>query len=520
MRFLYLIATAATVLAATPAPTTINAAPTATTGSPTVAPAGPTTSTAPAATTGASSTPNACPPRVRQAWSTMTPAAKALYIQAVSLGMQKGYHHRFVEIHLEPASNNEAHDNFFFYWHRAFLLAYENMLRSLGPQFACITLPFWDYATLGANFISGGCTNMLECGPLLKDFGGSLPQGSTGPLQVTINGLELEAANCVVSPLTQNFCQNSTAFAAGKCFNCMPRNDWSQAPVPPDVNALSVFSNVLGDTPPTLEGVTSGVQWGTHNMVHAVLDSTMGSFASPADPVFYAHHATTDALHAIYYNCIVAPSPPRDKTTDPRTWTDSRNYAGKTISPTDVITMKVGEAETMPVSIWTATTSPIYPFFQGIPQTYPAYADTQGLGAYSYTYNFTGTMLDGMNSQCSAYKPPVSMLLSGAKIVPKDPVAREASWLQEATILASNYYTSQRDITHQVQMMLCVYYNECLGGVFDYSEEFKTNFHTSKKPPCKRIIDDLAAGMTVIGVPGWERTMLKTYPCNAPSKSF
>ncbi|KDO22239.1 hypothetical protein SPRG_12325 [Saprolegnia parasitica CBS 223.65] len=463
----------------------------------------------------------ACPtPRIRRAWSQYCQADKDLYIKAVSLGMKRGYHHRFVEIHIEPASNSEAHEGFFFYWHRAYLLAYENMLRSLGPQFACITLPYWDYASLGANFISGECTDMLNCGPLLKDFGGSLPQAAKGPYTLTVNGQVFQADNCVVSPLTRNFCQNSTAFNSNKCFNCMPRNDWSKAAVPPDVNALSIYNNVLGDVPPNLDGVTSGVQWGTHNMVHAVLDSTMGTFASPSDPVFYAHHATTDALHAIYYNCVVGGVPPKNPYDDDRTWTTTRNFAGKTIVPSDLITMKVGEAGTVPASIWTATSNPIYPFFQGIPQTYLPYADTTKLGAYSYKYNFTGTMLEGMNKQCTAFKPAGAVLLTTDGGRPSAAATKESMWLRDATILASNYYTEDSDITHQVQMMLCVYYNECLGGVFDYSDEFKTNFHVSKKPPCKRIVDDLAGGNTVIGVPGWERTMLKTYPCNGASALF
>ncbi|OQR90611.1 hypothetical protein ACHHYP_05379, partial [Achlya hypogyna] len=413
-----------------------------------------------------------CPlPRVRRPWSQLSPADKTLYLQAVALSMKKGYHQRFVEIHVDPASSAEAHDNVFFYWHRAFLLGYENMLRSLGSQYACLTLPFWDYPALGTTFIAGGCSNMLQCGSLLQDFGGAKPKAANGPYTLMVNGVLFQADNCVSSTMTQNFCQNSTAFAAKRCFNCVPRNDWSKVPVPPDVNVLSIYNNILGDVAPTLAGVTSGVQWGTHNMVHAVLDSVMGTLASPADPVFYAHHATTDALHAIYYNCVVASKPPQNPYTDVRTWTTTRNSGGKTIGAADPITMNVGEAGTPPASIWTATTSPIYPFFKGLPQTYAAYTDSTSIGAYSYSYNFSGTLLDGMNTQCTAFKPASASLLAGSdnEILP-DATKQEATWLHEASTLASEYFADARDVSHQVQMMLCVYYNECLGGVFDYSE--------------------------------------------------
>ena len=33
----------------------------------------------------------------------------------------------------------------FILWHRRYMLAYENMLRSLHPDFECVTLPYWNY---------------------------------------------------------------------------------------------------------------------------------------------------------------------------------------------------------------------------------------------------------------------------------------------------------------------------------------------------------------------------------------
>ncbi|EQC42059.1 hypothetical protein SDRG_00902 [Saprolegnia diclina VS20] len=460
------------------------------------------------------------PPRVRRAWSQYSRNEKETYISAVALAMQKGLHHRFMEIHMEPSSEREAHDCLFFYWHRAFLLAYENMLRSLSPQYAGVTLPYWDYATIGANFIAGSCTNMLTCGTLLKDFGGSLPLGSAGIKTFTVNGEIIESDNCVKSNLTSSFCQSTSAFMSNKCIGCMPRNDWSQVAVPPDVNVLSVYNNILGTVAPTLAGVTSGVQYGTHNMVHAVLNAIMGTFASPADPVFYAHHAMVDALHTIYYSCVVARKPPINKGADARTWTSCRNFNGRTILPTDTITMKGGNAGAQPTSVWLPT-HPLNPYFAGIPKLYTGYTDTTQLGAHSYSYNFTGTMLDKMNKQCTKFHPSLaSFLYEPNEEAASADVTTEISWLQDATRLASKFYTDPKDVNLQVQMMLCVYYNECLGGVFDYSEKFKTSFRVSVKPPCKSIIDDLARGDVVIGVQGWESLLLKRYPCNNPSVLF
>ncbi|OQS00810.1 hypothetical protein THRCLA_05856 [Thraustotheca clavata] len=471
-------------------------------------------------------------PRVRRAWSHYSAEEKALYIDAVALSMKNGYHQRFVEIHMEPTSEREAHGCLFFYWHRAFLFAYENMLRSLDSKYACITIPFWDYATIGSKFQAGSCKNMLDCGPLLKDFGGSLPRGRRA-LSQSVNGAGFQSDNCVSSAMTKYFCQSTSAFTSKSCYNCMPRNDWSKVSVPPDVNVLNIFNNILGASQPTLSSVTSGVQYGTHNMVHAVLDSVMGTFASPSDPVFYSHHATVDAMHAIYYKCIVGAD--SLKADNSKVWSSCRNYIGKTIVPGDIIAMKVGETGTRTQSIWTATSSPIYKFFKDLKQTYPDYADISKLG---YSYDFSDTALDGMYTNCKKFKPSKSLFLEEmdekkhhkhhkakkAKkeegSVEKDCLSKEFDWIDEATTLASKYYTDPSDVYNQVHIMTCVYYNECRGGVYDYSDEFKENFRVEHGPPCKRVIDDLARGDCAIGVPNWEKIMLKHYQCDSPSEDF
>ncbi|EQC30535.1 hypothetical protein SDRG_11852 [Saprolegnia diclina VS20] len=482
-----------------------------------------TTLYATAALAWAETTQRTLPPRVRRAWSQHSPNEKETYISAVSLAMQKGLHHRFMEVHMEPSSEQEAHGCLFFYWHRAYLLAYENMLRSLGPQYSGVTLPYWDYATIGANFIAGSCKNMLTCGSLLEDFGGSLPQGPAGKMKNTVNGTTIASDNCVKSNLTSSFCQSTSAFNSNTCLGCIPRNDWSKVAVPPDVNVLSVYNNILGTVAPTLAGVTKGIQYGTHNMVHATLNAIMGTFASPGDPVFYAHHAMVDALHTIYYNCVVAPKPPINKGADARTWSSCRSFNGSTIRPTDVITMKGGNAGTIPTSVWMSP-HPLNPYFASIPQLYMDYTDTTMVGDSAYSYNFTGTMLDKINQQCTKFHPSLaSFLYEPNEAATSTEVTTEIAWLQDATRLASKFYTDPKDVNLQVQMMLCVYYNECLGGVFDYSEEFKTSFRVTGKPPCKTIIDDLAqgdAGDAVIGVEGWESVLLKRYSCDNPSMLF
>ncbi|EQC30536.1 hypothetical protein SDRG_11853 [Saprolegnia diclina VS20] len=474
-----------------------------------------------------------CPnPRVRKAWSTFSQTEKDTYIDAVSLAMKNGLHQRFVEIHMDPPSEREAHACMFIYWHRAFLLAYENMLRSLGTQFACVTIPFWDYPRLGANFAGRQCRSMLDCSDLLKDFGGSLPRGRNGARTYAVSGVSFQSDNCVSSRMTQNFCESTAAFNAKKCIGCMPRNDWSKVAVPPEVSLLSMYNSILGNGNPTLATASSGIQYGAHNNVHGFLSSVMGTFASPADPVFYAHHAMVDAMHTIYYDCVVRKAAIKDPTRDSRTWSSCRNYVGKTISPSDDIMMQVSGKNGRMTSVWKLDNNPLYTYFKDLPRQYIGYADTLRIDKHQYQYTFEGTTLAGMNTQCYRFKATSLLLAEESTGYPsqapvygmsgdtKQCVAKQANWMAEATALASKNYKDPSDVNNQVQMMLCVYYNECLGGVFDYSDTFKENFRAVVKPPCRQIIDDLARNDCVIGVEGWEKVLLKSYTCNSPSSDF
>jgi len=390
---------------------------------------------------------------VRKAWTRFTAAEKDLFISAVSLGMKRGFHHRFVELHMETASEYEAHGCLFFFWHRAMLLGYENMLRSLDPAYKCVTMPFWDYATVASNFIAGSCSNMLDCSPILQDYGGSAR--SPGGIQHTINGGSIFSDSCVRSKLTENFCQSETAFKTNTCYKCIPRSVWSQKYFPPEVDVTSIFNQIMGTAAPTLAGCNQGLQYGAHNNIHATLMSAMGIFASPADPIFYAHHATVDALHSIYHKCTVGGATVAPN--DPKVWSRCTNSRGREILTTDTITMNIGESGTTPISVWsTSPANVLAPFFAKMPNTYPAYADTKKLpGDLSYSYDFTGTMFSNMWNDCKAFSASKKTFLEAAA----DPVAIEANWYQSAHALASKYFDTPQNQNAQVEMMLCVYYN-------------------------------------------------------------
>ena len=57
--------------------------------------------------------------------------------------MQTGRYRQLSAVHLSGSSRFHGTPGFLL-WHRIFTFEFENMLRSLGPKFECVTVPFWD----------------------------------------------------------------------------------------------------------------------------------------------------------------------------------------------------------------------------------------------------------------------------------------------------------------------------------------------------------------------------------------
>ena len=129
-----------------------------------------------------------------------------------------------LKIHVEPESSEEAHHTCgFLVWHRKFLLAYENMLRSLNPRFRCLTIPYWDYFASTTVHSAGRCNSYLSCNQALRDMG-----GSTGPSQtIDMFGQQIRG-RCVRNPMLNNFCERPGGVSTGRCSRCMPRGNWNQ----------------------------------------------------------------------------------------------------------------------------------------------------------------------------------------------------------------------------------------------------------------------------------------------------
>ena len=196
-------------------------------------------------------------PRIRKSWDRLrAEGGTALYMEAVDAAIQQGYHQDFSAVHVgQTAGNDEAHrKGSFLYWHRMFLLAYENMLRSLDPKFECLTIPYWNYfhendlllASNGANLLDvSNICNELQAGPAARTNWARYVSFPSIALPSTMNGL------------------NSNAFRS----------------------------------------ISRHIENTVHNSIHNWLGGSMSSYQSPLDPIFYSHHATIDLLQTIYYDC-------------------------------------------------------------------------------------------------------------------------------------------------------------------------------------------------------------------------
>lgn len=207
-----------------------------------------------------------CGPRIRKSWDMLSLQEQELYLRALARSMDDGYYIKFVEIHTEQMTTMEAHRTcMFIYWHRLFLLGFENMLRSYGGEFSCLTVPYWNYVDHNALFMEGRCRSMLDCSPILRALGGS----SFGrEASVTINGTPIQGT-CVPVPPLNHFCQASNLLP-NQCSRCVPRGNWATAGFPATTSVGSLMRQLFAT--PTIASVATNIEQGVHSKYRCVLN--------------------------------------------------------------------------------------------------------------------------------------------------------------------------------------------------------------------------------------------------------
>ncbi|KAE8980340.1 hypothetical protein PR002_g24159 [Phytophthora rubi] len=511
-----------------------------------------------------------CGSRLRKDWDMLTTTEKTTYKNAIAAAMDSGAYIKFVEMHTEMRSEMEAHRQcMFIYWHRLMLVAFENMLRGQGAAYACVTVPYFNWIVASARVTAGTCNSFGNCMAITSELGGS----SSGVQRtLAINGIN-NSGRCVnVSPLN-HFCQ-LTSTTGTACAKCVPRSDWNAARVPTSTGYASVRQQVFNGR--NIGQMSPLVEQGCHNNVHANLASTMGTFASPSDPIFWSHHAMIDLLHVIFHKCRVGTARLTfAQKASSVGWTSCARRDTGTFSPTDVITMRTGERGVNPIP---GQNDPkIGRFFTGVPNQFAGLMDVRDLGTSSYGYSISGQVA-AMYSQCDASPTSRKLEETAANSTTPKPamcgVAEDDGYDANGNDYASqnNFpdtdYTGQDD-GHQdivvvdntgktidantpidayvtddsekrvvtwydqtieamggdslenmadLERQACMFEHVCLGGTQDYSAEFKAIWKV-KEPRCKTIVDAITNGSQSIIYESWREDMEAQFGCPEPANA-
>ncbi|TMW63149.1 hypothetical protein Poli38472_002090 [Pythium oligandrum] len=488
--------------------------------------------------------PTPCGQRIRKSWDMLTAVEKQVYIRAIERSMDDGLYIKFVEIHTEQMTTAEAHGTcMFIYWHRLLLLGFENMLRSYGGEFACLTVPYWNYVDHNELYLNGQCDSMEACSPILQELGGST-QGTTA--SVTVNGTPVRGT-CVRTRPANHFCEASHLQGAD-CARCIPRGNWLETGFPPTASVSSLMRQLFSS--PTIGTVATSIEQGIHNTMHNSLGGIMGVLEAPADPIFFSHHATLDLLHSLFFHCAVgdvAAQPLEQRVADPRQYVACqrrealpiRSIDRDVLLPESNAMLRSGEEGVQALSVWNPS-NPLAPFFASLPTSYAALSDIRNLGAFSYNYQYAG-LLANMFTTCAdvtsllgtATRPgafgsfrrlETQAANSSSVEAVIMPTETSDQWyvdaLREAVTATKTNLTEQSSSSspmeaalREVEKMTCMFYSECRRPVTDLSTSFRRSFHAQGSTPCSKIISDITAGRDAIRVPNWKTVMLRHLNC-------
>ncbi|KDO35142.1 hypothetical protein SPRG_01209 [Saprolegnia parasitica CBS 223.65] len=516
--------TPATTVPATDTPVTPMPLPTTESPLPTTVTPAPTTVT-PAPTTEA---PTTCTQsRVRKSWSSLSDAEKTTYKSAIALAMDSGLYQRFLSMHYDQMGNMQAHNTcVFIYWHRQFLVGFENMLRSLKPAFACVTIPYFDYINDNTKYMAGTCTTMNTCSPILNELGSA----TAGMIKSVTFGGSTVSGRCDASFPLDHFNENEGAGTNGA--KCVPRGSYTSTYFPVAVGYTSIRAAILGDK--DVSTVNTAIEGSAHNYMHNALGGAMTNpFVSPADPIFYSHHATIDALNAIYYKCRVASQGLTDdqKQSSPLSF-QGCSVNGSPITATSSILMRaIIGGQTIDVHSEASTKA----FFKDVPTQYYQLTDNTNLGVNSYSYEFEGLLGDLYTNCGAAASGSLRQLTYGTDDGPMSAfghlqnyvnhrqkhkhVAKYTKWRRSLTKAAKGYGWTDEKVEGEIFKVVVSYYYYCLpGSVTDLSDEFKALWHVSTPSQPMQVLSKLLDGSDPIQLAGWEDINHEAFGCRGDSK--
>lgn len=244
----------------------------------------------------------------------------------------------------------------------------------------------------------------------------------------------------------------------------------------------------------------------------------MATFMSPADIIFYSHHATIDMLHHLYYECHVGREM-SDREKRSSAWAFQNCNGLNSESPISMY--------------WTIQGQPVVEahryrrlerFFANVGHQYYHMVDSKDMRQHSYAYQMDHLVSNLVRNGLSCPAGQFRRLSEGnhtrlddiyEHMQDKDQYQAEQEsieWFDEMYPKTKTVCQSDEETIEQLEMMECVYHDKALGGVEDYTSEFRSNFKLTGHPRCKELLLDLENGNKTLKVKNWKQSF-ESKPC-------
>lgn len=240
--------------------------------------------------------------RIRRDWDLIGSSEKELFLQAVEDSIDRGIYQKFIDYHADLNSSIQSHETCaFILWHRRYLLAFENMLRSLNSKYACLTIPYWNILEHFRDQERGLCESFGTCARVVSELGG-VPMDFNEDR--VFSGIEANGqvfSGRPIRNLKDDF--GNQGIVRGSLLDI-------------EIPSSCAYEQVLDifKTSTSYMDFARKVQTTIHDDVHDFIGGMMPTFSSPSDPLFLVWHSFIDLLLYIWEVCnldkslIVSPS--------------------------------------------------------------------------------------------------------------------------------------------------------------------------------------------------------------------
>lgn len=232
-------------------------------------------------------------PRIRRNWDALSPEDKDLYVGAVQTAVDRGLYQAFFPYHADTMSSIQSHETCAFsLWHRHFLLAFENMLRSLDKRFACLTVPYWNVMDHYRDQQQNRCNSYGTCAKIVFALGGTSSQSMETR---RLAGVVADGVLHVGKPIEGMLDDTGRPGIV--------RAELWFTPIPNEASYEEIINIV--QTSPNYVDFGTRMQRGIHDAVHDSLGGFMPTYSSPADPLFFPWHSTIDLFLFMWEVCYL-----------------------------------------------------------------------------------------------------------------------------------------------------------------------------------------------------------------------